>query len=1231
MHRYSYRERDYAFGQRILTLRTQIGLTQTGLAELLHLTKRAVGEWEGGLSYPKPEHLKALIALAVQHGAFPAGQEAEEIRALWKASHQKMLLDERWLAELVLSMQSPIMVPLSPPMAEEGRPNEHTPLSSAARPRLDWSGAPSVSSFYGREAELARLHAWIVEERCRVVNVLGSGGIGKSSLAVKVMQQVAQDFQVVLWRSLRDATPPEALLADCLQVLAPEPLVEVPRSLEARLRLLLDSMREERVLLVFDNLESVLEEREATGRMRTGYEGYARLLQEVGQSQHQSCLLLTSREKPAELVALEGSRLPVRSLRLTGLDAAVGARLLAEKDVADMPAERERLIERYGGNPLALKIVAQTIVDLFDGEVAPFLEQGEVVFGGVRQLLAEQFERLSPLEQMALRWLAILREPVTLDDLVARLSTPLSRIQMLEVVEALRRRSLLERGQQPGSFTLHSVVLEFATEQLIAEMVREVEDGRLARLIEYGLELATAKEYVRQTQQRLLVASLLAQLRSRYQGREEMESRLLALLTQLRERADYAQGYGPANVLALLRLERGHLRGLDLSQLAIRGASLQSVELQGTSLSGALLQECVLTQSFDAITAVAVSPSGQYWAAASRRGEVRLWREEGRRLQSVWHAHTDVVLSLDFSPDEHLLASGSYDGSLKLWDVESGALLWSSWQTEGIRCLAFARDGSLLASGGLDATIRLWDPKSGTLFEEVLHPGPVYALAWSPNGHLLASSGFADTIRLWEIGHSEPATCVQTLSGHSSWVRGLTFAPDGRTLASASSDGTVKLWEVSSGRSLETLVGHRQRVDCVVWSPDGRTLASSGMDRTIWLWDVQSRSSRAVLHGHTTFVRGLAFTPDSRHLLSGSEDGTLRLWDVERDEALLVLQGYATALYDLDWSPDGTKIASASFENGVSLWLVDGRAGGMLLRELVGHTWSVYGVAWSPDGGVLASSGLDNAIRLWDPDTGSSLQVTGDLDHPDTLFWGVAWSPDGKLLASATVRRGVLLWEVEASSGRWIGRELSLWIRRLTFSPDGNLLLAGAEDGDLYMWDVSDGRLLQRLPGNHGAAMSVAWSPDGTRLASVGMSRGGGELLVWDAQTGARLYHLHEPSASLYALAWTPDGAGLVSGGSDGRLIWWDLRHGVRVRVRKAHEGTVQALKLSPDGTRLASCGDDGAIRLWDLDSGEPLGILRRDRPYERLNITGIRGLTQAEIATLRALGAVEDGRAAPW
>jgi len=154
--------------------------------------------------------------------------------------------------------------------------------------------------------------------------------------------------------------------------------------------------------------------------------------------------------------------------------------------------------------------------------------------------------------------------------------------------------------------------------------------------------------------------------------------------------------------------------------------------------------------------------------------------------------------------------------------------------------------------------------------------------------------------------------------------------------------------------------------------------------------------------------------------------------------------------------------------------------------------------------------------------------------------------------------------------------------------------------------------------------MSVAWSPDGVRLASGG-GRGSGELFIWEVQSGERLYTWNEPSAMINALAWGPTGSVLVSGGGDGMLRWWDLQHGECVRVRKAHQGPVQSLRVSPDGRRLASCGDDGAIMIWGLEKAEHRRTLRRDRPYERLNISGVKGLTEAQGATLRALGAIEE------
>src|SRR3989440_680 len=528
--------------------------------------------------------------------------------------------------------------------------------------------------------------------------LLGMGGIGKCMLASYLGSRLVPQFEAVLWRSVRDAPGCSELVADCITFFSETPPAEFPTSLEQRITQLVARLQASRCLLVLDNLETLLASGDPEGGYLPDYEGYGRLIGRLAESAHQSCVLLTSRERPREIEALEGTRSPVRSLRLVGVDEQTARVLLSDKGLDGTPAAWQRLAASYAGNPLALKIVAQAITDLFSGDLDRFLQEGELIFNGVRPLLRQQVGRLSPLEHLLLTWLAVLREWTQLDTLVQVLHPRVLRAQVLEALEALSRRSLLERGQQ-ASFGLQSVVMEYLIDELGERLAEEIVLGRPKLLCQVALAQAQAKDYVRQSQVRLLVHPLLERLRAELGANAQIEANLLRLLAQFRTEDAAIQGYGPANVITLLTALRGHLRDLDLSQLAIRGASLQGVELQDATLSGALLQECVFTENFDSIATVAISKSGQYWAAANWSGEVRVWREAGQTLHLVWQAHTDMVWTLAFSPDERRLASGSLDNSVKLWDVESRALLWSGWHTKGIIRLAFALDGGLLASG----------------------------------------------------------------------------------------------------------------------------------------------------------------------------------------------------------------------------------------------------------------------------------------------------------------------------------------------------------------------------------------------------------------------------------------------------------------------------------------------------------------------------------------------------
>jgi WD40 repeat protein/transcriptional regulator with XRE-family HTH domain len=1232
-----YRQRNFAFGQQLLTLRTRAHLTQIALAEELGVNRRSVLKWETGESYPKAETLQRLIAIFLSRHAFTEGQERAEAQALWSQAAQDAprplaSFDDAWFTHTLVSIIA------SP--AASAEPTDHrlahaigSPPALAAQPEMprtiiDWGEAVAVPRLYGRDSELGTLQRWVVDERCRAVTILGLGGLGKSSLAIALAHQVLAQFDMVLFRSLQNGPPLADVLDQTIRAISRQQAT-LPDLLPDKIALLIQLFRQRRCLLILDNFESIMQPSVLTGTYRTGYDEYGALLRGLSEREHQSCLLLTSREKPAELGPPEGRTAPVRTLQLSGLDDHASRAILEAKDIVATTADVGALAHLYGGNPLALNLVAEPIRELFGGDVGAFLATGEAFLLGVGKLLEQQLARATPLEQAILYWLAIGRESVSLNALLATLGSVVPQHEVLIALESLRRRTLIERAPDRSAFTLQPVILEYMTDHLVAAIHQEIVDGQSRLLHRHALIQATAREYIRRSQEHMIATPLLERLVGASGGADAVETKLLTLLSSWRDQPLIEQNYGPGNVINLLRLLRGNLRGLDLWHLAIRQAYLQSVEMQDSSLAGALIQDSVFTATIGAITAVAISSTGEYWAASSRRGELRLWAAGGRTLHRMWRAHADMVRTLTFSPDGRTLASGSWDGAVKLWDVASGALRWSGRHTSQVESVAFVPDGSMLASGGNDATVRLWDRRSGTQLQTLPHPGPISGISWGPDGHLLATGDREGGIRLWEVQQSGPGISVQELAGHTTWVDSLAFAPDGSMLASASWDGTVKLWDIStalsagvaSGRLRQTLAKHMDRVNYVTWSPDGRTLASCSRDQTIRLWDVESSSYRAVLQGHTASVDGLAFTPDGRSLLSGSEDGTLRVWEVPNGQCTRVVQGYLVTLNDIDWSRDGTQLVSGGTATLVTIFDV---TGGTQPRVLRGHSGVVFGVGWSPDGRTLASSEWDNIIRLWDSTSGECLRV---LQHPDdtgNYFYGLTWSPDGQRLASGTYRHGMQVFDMTAQRPRWPGHQFPTWIRHVAWSPDGAQVAGGGDDGIVYVWDAADGALLQRLVGHHGMVTCVAWSPDGTRLASGGNGSEGGELFVCDPGRGERMHTVAEHPGIVNAVAWGPSDELLVSGGGDGALRWWDAWRGECVRVRQAHQGTVQSLRRSPDGTKLASCGDDGAIMLWDLNNGEYLQTLRPDRPYERLNITGIRGLAEAQHAALVALGAVE-------
>ncbi|WP_073630478.1 NB-ARC domain-containing protein [Scytonema sp. HK-05] len=1150
-----------------------------------------------------------------------------------------------------------------------------TPSSSphSPHPLTDWGEAVDVSFFCGRTEELATLQQWIDNERCRLVALRGSGGIGKTTLATKLAQQIQDQFEFVVWRSLRNAPPLTELLDDLLKFLFPQQTTQLPETEAGKLSKLMEHLRQHRCLIVLDNLETLMQSGTYAGNLQTQYNGYNGFFRRVGEIAHQSCLLLTSRENPDVIAPLAGESLPVRVLQLAGLKSEA-QELLTSKGLACSEQESQQLISRYSGNPLILKIVATTIQELFAGDTTAFLQAGISSFNSIRAVLNRQFERLSDTEKGVMYWLAINREGVSFVELEDDIYPKLLKHQLLETVESLLRRSLIE--QSFAGFTQQPVIMEYVTEQLIEQVCAQITEKREQEpsstlypensLTTHALLKATAKNYIRYAQSRVIVKSVLAELLRQLGTKKAIEQRLLEILSLQHEQASHESGYFAGNILNLLSHLGSDLSGYDFSHLSIWQADLQGVILHKVNFANADLAKSVFTQIFGSVSAIAFSLDGEILATGDDNGDVYLWQARDGQLLMTLKGHTNQVKSVIFHPHNQTLVTRSEDQTVKFWDVNTGQVLRTLQRyTSQALSICWAPNGLILISQARDNTVSLWDIETGecliTLQDE---HDQVQCVAFSSQGHILATASGEETVTLWDATTGET---LLTLYGHTEQVQCIEIAPIAKAgeareiIATGSADQTVKLWNIETGQCLATLEGHTGQVLSITFSPDGLVLASASADQMISLWDVNTQQCIRVLQGHTNDVRSLQFSPDGAVLASAGDDQTVRLWDVETGQCLRTLQGYTNPVSSVCFcipplppvvnsGQEEGVLASGSHDHLVRLWDI---ATGRCVKTLSGHTNQVSAVAFGlvskvrEVGGILASGSADQSINLWDVETGQHLRT---LQEHTAKVSSVAFSPNGRFLASGSIDCTVRLWDVQTGQCLRILQEhgdslpdsyASLRspcfanasrVFSVCFSPDSQFFASGSADQTIKLCSVNTGECFQTLQGHTYWVMSVAFSPlppEPPLVRGVGgiFASGSADQTVrlWDVETGQCLKVLQGHTNHVLSVNFSPDGQTLASGSADETIKLWAVGTGQCLKTLHGHTSQVLSVSFSPQGHLLASSSADETIKLWDINTGECLKTLRADRPYEGMNITGVTGLTQAQRATLKALGAVEN------
>lgn len=370
------------------------------------------------------------------------------------------------------------------------------------------------------------------------------------------------------------------------------------------------------------------------------------------------------------------------------------------------------------------------------------------------------------------------------------------------------------------------------------------------------------------------------------------------------------------------------------------------------------------------------------------------------------------------------------------------------------RSLSWSPSGRLIAEGTKDGTINIWDISNRTIIKsQKEHHGTINSLSWSPDGKSLVSGSSDNTMRIWKIDEVKEKVEVkkdlESHRGHQSAVNGVSWSPDGEKIAGGDSDGIVGIWGAGKGEEIFYIKAHKDPVFSIKWSPNGKQLASASGDKIIRIWNAENMKETFLLSGHTGTVWGVSWSPNENLLASASKDNTIRIWDTSNGKQLQVLTGHVKSVNAVDWSPDGKRIASGSDDKKILIWDIETNK---TLFSLDKHQNEVTCVNWSKNGKLLASGSWDRTIRIWD--INNCKEILCLHGHRDSVNC-ISWSSDSKLLASGSWDKTVRIWDTKS------GREISCLsentvVNSVNWSPLGNILVIGRRDNAIRTWDATN-------------------------------------------------------------------------------------------------------------------------------------------------------------------------------
>lgn len=675
------------------------------------------------------------------------------------------------------------------------------------------------------------------------------------------------------------------------------------------------------------------------------------------------------------------------------------------------------------------------------------------------------------------------------------------------------------------------------------------------------------------------------------------------------------ESIGGNAITALVNQNPVSLISKSLKHTVLKGANFTNANLRDVDLTGSDLSQTTFKHAFGTVLCSAFNPDGTLFATGESSGSIHLWSMDLKQTMRL-NGHGDWVRSLIFNSDGSTLVSTSSDQTIKFWDVATGTCTQTLMDhTNRVYSAAISSDDRMLATCGADCTIKIWDFATGEFLRNITgHEDSIWSIAFSDDSQFVISSSRDRTIKLWNW---ETGKCIQTIQGNFKRVN---FAENFSSMSTDKSkliftgDDILQVFDIQTESYVHTLEGHTAKILCLALSSDKLQLASSSYDQTIRIWDLITGQCLKVLDKHTDIIRSVIFHPSGKFLISGSDDRTICLWDLESGECIKKRFGQVNGVNDIALSPDGKYLVNTNDDEIISLWDLDR---GEYLRAFQGHKRRIWSVAISPNGKYLVSGSSDRTIKIWDFATGNCIRT---IDCVSSIF-GIMISSDSKVLLSSGSNLQTTLWDLETGQCLREVQTNTLQTSESCAIALSNTFIAASSQIDINLWSKATGEHLITLSGHTGSIWAIAIAPDEQWIVTGSFDA---TVKIWDLPTGTLKLTLEGHSDRVRSIAVSADGRLIASAGDDAEIRLWDAKTGICQTVLTGHQTRIRVLKFHPNGQWLVSGSFDETIRVWDLQTGECIKKLVA-KLYAGMNITGVKGLSEGGISTLKALGAVEE------